>query len=52
MRSDEIRNLPEEGISLIGWLKEIAYQVALGNESREPFEPLPPFPGSGKGKRK
>ena len=36
MTSDEIKETPQDGRTSSGWLKEIAYQLALLNDSRKP----------------
>lgn len=32
MTSQEIKHTPEDARSVVGWLKEIAYQLAVSNE--------------------
>lgn len=40
MTAEEIREKSPENISSAGWLKEIAYQLALLNESMNQPEPV------------
>ena len=37
MTSQEIKNTLEDSRSVVGWLKEIAYQLALSNERTLPI---------------